>query len=272
MNDQYSIELSENIARYNDIVLRPFGINYIFKHAGGFYLPSTRCNYFEAETSISSKLLRGTPLEYSGNNKFLHYTSLQSLIAILKTRRIRLYDFNNFNDPTEFIYANKYFKKFDEPESLREYKRQLFGLSLCEFDDETVKNNINLWRLYADNGKGACITFEIDPSNIENLHDFSFSIEKEIRLFHFSKRQFYYKHESEIVKCELNKENKKVYYIEIPIDKFEDESIPFLKIQAIHLGYSLSNDSFSEAWDTISELNFPYNFKLGWTPIKEHLG
>lgn len=324
MEDPFTKELHENMSKYNDAVLKPFWTNNRFKRAGGMYPPDTRCDYFEAETSISSKLLHGTPLEYIGNNKFMHYTSLQSLIAILKTRTIRLYDFNNFNDPTEFIYASKYFRKFDGQIDLREYKRQLFGLSLCEFDENTVNNNIDLWRLYADYGRGACITFEIEQKNLDNLYDYSFgkikynsnsqniselegiierdsefqkshnfkcsnlqdviaplccfyksdlfAIENEVRLFHFSKRQFHYKHDSDEIKCELNKDHKKVYYVELPIDKHMDKSIPFLKIDTVHLGYNLSQDSMNEVMDTIRELYFPYYFKSGWTPIKQHLG
>ncbi len=321
--DSYTKELHENIEKYNDCVLKPFWANNKFKSGGGTYTPDKRCDYFHAETAISSKLLSGTPLEYKGNNKFLHYTSLQGLIAILKSQKIRLYDFNNFNDPTEFIYANKYFRNFEDKTYLKEYKRQLFGLSLCEFNEDTVNNNIDLWRLYADNGKGACITFEIEEENIKSLYDFSFGkinyksnsqniseldeiinrdmrfqkdndfkcsnlsdviaplccfyksdlfeIENEIRLFHFSERQFHYKHNSIDIKCELNKENKKVYYRELPIDKLKHKSIPFLKINTIHLGYNLSQDTFNEVSETIEELGFPYAFKLGMTPIKRHL-
>lgn len=321
--DNFTKELHENIEKYNELVLKPFWTNNRFESAGGTYVPNTRCDYFEAKTSISSKLLSGTPLEYKGNNKFLHYTSLQSLVAILKSQKIRLYDFNNFNDPTEFIYANKYFRNFDNKEYLKEYKRQLFGLSLCDYSEDTINNNIDLWRLYADNGKGACITFEIEQDNLDSLYEFSFGridykstsqniseldeiinrdkkfkeeynfecsnlsdvitplccfyksdlfkIEREIRLFHFSERQFHDKHKSNEVKCELNKENKKVYYRELSIDKLEHKSIPFLKINSIHLGYNLSYESFKEVSETIQELDFPYSFKLGMTPIKQHL-
>lgn len=322
LNDPFTKELHENMDKYNEIVLKPFWTQNRFKTAGGMYSPGKRCEYFEAETSISSKLLSGTPLEYKGNNKFLHYTSLQSLIAILKSQKIRLYDFNNFNDPTEFTYANKYFQKFDDPTHLTEYKRQLFALSLCEFEEDTINNNIDLWRLYADNGKGACITFEIDKENIENIYDYSFgkikynsnstniseldeiiardkkfkgdfdfqcsnlsdviaplccfyksdlfSIEKEIRLFHLSKRQFHYKHESDEVQCELNRDFKKVFFVELPIDKIIDKSMPFLKIKTVHLGYNLSQEAFNEVFETIRDLRFPYGFDLGWTPIKNH--
>lgn len=323
MDDPFSQELSDNIRKYNETVLQPFWKKSRFKMAGGMYAPDTRCDYFDAETSITSELLKGTPLEYQGNNRFLHYTSLQGLIAILKSKKIRIYDFNNFNDPIEFIYANKYFRNFSDPSELREYKRQLFALSMCEYSDDLVNNNIDLWRLYADNGRGACITFEIAQENLSNLHHFAFGkirynptpekikeldeilsrdlqfqhdnnfrcnnladlitplccfyksdlfkIENEVRLFHFSKRRLYDRHESETVECELNREGKKVYYIELPIDKEEDPSIPFLKIKTVHLGYNLSADTRYEVSDTIGELKFPYNFELGLTPVHKHL-
>lgn len=325
MDDPFTLELSDNIRKYNETVLQPFWKNSKFKMAGGIYAHDTRCDYFNAETSIYSELLKGTPLEYKGNNRFLHYTSLQGLVSILKSRKIRMYDFTNFNDPIEFIYANKFFRNFENPKELREYKRQLFALSMCEYSEDLVNNNIDLWRLYSDNGKGACITFEIASENLSQLHLFSFGkikynptpekiteldeilirdqnfqkennfrcknladiiaplccfyksdlfkIEKEVRLFHFSKRQFYDKHESKTVECELNRDGKKVYYVELPIDKEETSSIPFLKIKTVHLGYNLSPDTRFEVSDTIKELmsKFPYNFELELTPVQKHL-
>ena len=322
MDDPFTLELSENIHKYNETVLQPFWKKNRFRMAGGMYAPNKRCEYFDAETFITSELLNGTPLEYDGQNHFLHYTSLQGLISILKSRRIRLYDFNNFNDPTEFIYANRYFQNFSDDKELREYKRQFFALSLCDYSDELVNNNINLWRLYADNGKGACITFEVEQDNISKLHDFAFGrikynptperikeleeilerdakfqkennfrcnnlpdliaplccfyksdlfkIENEVRLFHFSKRRLFDRHESDAIQCELNRDGKKVYFIELPIDKEEDASIPLLKIKAVHLGYNISADTRYEVSDTIGELKFPYSFDLGITPVSRH--
>lgn len=105
----------------------------------------------------------------------MHYTSIKNLISILRSQSVRLYDFNNFNDSLEFVYANKYFLSKERIElELKEFKSQLFGLSLCEYNEDNITNNINLWRLYADNGNGVCIVFELVNENINEIYGYTF--------------------------------------------------------------------------------------------------
>lgn len=100
---------------------------------------------------------------------------MNSLISILRSQSVRLYDFNNFNDPLELVFANKYFSRQKNTDiELKEFKSQLFGLSLCEYNDENISNNINLWRLYANNGKGVCIVFEYNSDNHDLIYDYTF--------------------------------------------------------------------------------------------------
>jgi hypothetical protein len=160
MNDDF---FHDDLELYINNVLKPYWSNFKYSRAGGIYNPDIRKNHFNADVLISSDILNGTDIEYNPKGKlFLHYTSIKNLISILRSQSVRLYDFNNFNDPLEFVYANKYFLSKERIElELKEFKSQLFGLSLCEYNEDNITNNINLWRLYADNGNGVCIVFEL---------------------------------------------------------------------------------------------------------------
>lgn len=173
MEDEFLLELSKNIQAYKDFVFEDFWKTRNFSRAGGLYSPNRRCDHFNAENVLSSKIFNESKLAYNGAGLFLHYTSLSNLVSILKSQTIRLYDFNNFNDPTEFIYTHKLFKKYQGPNDLREYRRQLFGLSLCEYSEDLVCNSMDLWRLYADDGMGVCITFEISEENRNKMTDYT---------------------------------------------------------------------------------------------------
>lgn len=322
MDDEFSIELHNNIQSYKDFVFEDFWKTRNFSKAGGMYSPDTRCDYFEAENLLTSKIFGDTKLAYTGKGQFLHYTTIYNLVSILRTQTIRLYDFNNFNDSTEFIYAHKLFKQYHEPNDLREYRRQLFGLSMCEYSDDMVNNDINLWRLYGADGSGVCITFELSDENRNNMFDFAlgkiqycaktsrieplekivqrdqefttkynfkcnnlseivtplccfykskpFEIENEVRLFHFSKKVPFCRHDSKNVKCELNKYGKKVHFIELPVGIQTDSFIPFLKIKTIHFGYNMSQEQIDEFIEVFIELDFPYKINFEVTPVKKY--
>lgn len=101
---------------------------------------------------------------YTGN--FIHYTSLESLLNIINSQEIRLFNCKNLNDKLELKYAVKELGiKISESE-LELQRQNFFILSACEYDLELCNDDFNLWRLYSNSGAGAAIVFEI-----ENLKD-----------------------------------------------------------------------------------------------------
>lgn len=130
--------------------------------------------------------------------RFVHFTSLRSLLSILNERALRMYDVTHANDPNEIAYWLKSFVedtsifRDDEVESLNrklgEYRirfghqhpeilaleakiqrtarfqsirRTTTTLSMCRPDVLGGENALNLWRLYGDGGKGCAIELEI---------------------------------------------------------------------------------------------------------------
>ncbi len=93
---------------------------------------------------------------HAQGRKFLHYTKFSNLVEILKTKTIRLYDFNNFNDPSEYYFSQRLRSEMTE-DITGDDKGDLFAFSFNEGD----KEDFTMWRLYGDDGLGAAFEFEI---------------------------------------------------------------------------------------------------------------
>lgn len=111
-----------------------------------------------------SNLFEETVYEYKGNDKFLHYTSLFGVKAILETGFLRMSEFGNLIDKKELQYGAKIFQdnplfQFNE-EVLEQLKNNLFCLSACESNESTKRDSF-MWEVYADKGKGVLLEFEL---------------------------------------------------------------------------------------------------------------
>jgi hypothetical protein len=111
-----------------------------------------------------SKLLEGSPYEYKGNNDFLHFTTIQNAFRILKDGHIRMSEFRNFTDQKELAFAAQAFTnsphwEYEQPK-LDAIKNQIFALSACEYNENTLVNPY-LWEAYSHKGTGACLRFKL---------------------------------------------------------------------------------------------------------------
>jgi hypothetical protein len=116
----------------------------------------------------TNNLLKESPYEFSGENDFLHFTSLQSLIQILDTGHIRMSEFGNLIDKQELSYAASIFE--NEPlfsykeHELDLFKQSLFCLSLLEYSADTVINPF-MWEAYGKKGRGTCLRIKLTKPN-----------------------------------------------------------------------------------------------------------
>ncbi len=107
-------------------------------------------------------LLKGSDYEYDGDYKFVHFTSLQNLINILRSGFLRMSEFRNLQDKNEVNFAYEIFKDFDIQllEKIDKLKEELFCLSMSKYSDEIIRDQY-LWKTYGCNSKGCCIVFSI---------------------------------------------------------------------------------------------------------------
>lgn len=162
-----SINNHRNVDKFIKEVINPMFPNARFASSfmhSGYEEPATS---FEGKLSPIN-LFKDTDYEYKGDHKFIHYTSLLGLKAILETGYLRMSEFGNLIDKNELQYASEIF--IDNPifqikkEKLEQLKENLFCLSMCESNEKT-KRNAFLWEVYGDKGKGAVIEFELTKKN-----------------------------------------------------------------------------------------------------------
>lgn len=93
------------------------------------------------------------------NASFLHFTNISNLLEIIRSKKIRMSDFNSFKDRFELCYANN--NLVDIPSDFEDLKSCLFALSMCEDNED---NHSYMWEKYGDCGKGICIRLKLDKS------------------------------------------------------------------------------------------------------------
>ncbi len=100
---------------------------------------------------------------YKGQNQFIHFTKYDSCKAILKSKEFRLNSLDIMDDKLEVSYLHNIFKYLGLSEYPSSYlKRNLYALSLCNYDVEEKEESLNMWRDYGDNNKGAGLVLEMD--------------------------------------------------------------------------------------------------------------
>lgn len=160
----------ENVDKFRKEVINPIFPNASFARSLMVSSPDEPATSFNGQLSPID-LFKDTNYEYKGNGKFLHYTSLFGIKAILETGYLRMSEFGNLIDKHELLYASNVFKdnplfQFDNTE-LNFLKENIFCLSACQ-SNEITKRNALMWEVYGDKGKGVIIEFELTkkaPSN-----------------------------------------------------------------------------------------------------------
>ncbi len=107
---------------------------------------------------------------YNGPLKFIHYTSLRNLVNILNTGELRLFDLNNMTDPNELNYAFNHIADEINSDKIKTLKSQLFSISFCKYDEDSLPDDFEMWRLYGQDGNGVGIVISIDSENRDSWH------------------------------------------------------------------------------------------------------
>lgn len=116
-----------------------------------------------------------------GSNKFskvCRYTSLDSLTRIVSEQKISLCSIIGMNDRRECDYAaNKIGGVRDSAEAgeMLDKSNSCFIMSCVE---EKMKDDLTMWRLYEDGGKGVCLTFNVRNDEREDCEK-KYGVEKD---------------------------------------------------------------------------------------------
>lgn len=111
---------------------------------------------FRIDAPDQYRMYKNTEYNYTGDLKFIHWTSIENLCSILNTGEFRLYNLIKPEDQMEFSYAADL---LDLDEKKKEWiKKNYFTISFCKKRD---LYNRYLWERYGRNFKGVAIEFSI---------------------------------------------------------------------------------------------------------------
>lgn len=130
----------------------------------GYFGPAeaTRASDVRIDIADSNEANTGSPYFYNKAYKFIHYTSVQSLIHILRSKKLRLYNLHGMDDKKEFIVPLKYLNKNLSEYEINEIKKKIFCLSMCEVSLEEKGQSLPAWREYGANGHGVGVVLSFD--------------------------------------------------------------------------------------------------------------
>ena len=124
----------------------------------------------DAEDDLFKILLQKSESE-DDSKHVCRYTSLSSLFLALKDGNHVMCSITCMNDKGETSYADKYvgYGAFSSSSKSIKENNDCFILSCCNKD---MKDNLTMWRLYGNDGKGVCLEYDVDLSKIDNKEFF----------------------------------------------------------------------------------------------------
>lgn len=120
-------------------------------------------NVFTFKSNDEERLFHLFFLGQKQPRKVCRYCSLESLYQMLSNQTIRLYGLHGMNDNSEYQHAHKSFLGSELSEDDVEQMNRIYIMSGSEI---SKRDDLEMWRLYGDDGRGACLDF--DKKSIES--------------------------------------------------------------------------------------------------------
>ena len=137
-------------------------------------------NDWKKEDGVESKLIKAffekrknelllDKKSYDGYCSFYKYTSLNTLLKMLQSQKVRMYSLPAMNDRKEvgFLTSNeKCISDSEEDWTFHSVMREADKRFITSFS--ILEDDLNMWRLYGDDAKGVCLEFKAkyDTSNL----------------------------------------------------------------------------------------------------------
>lgn len=116
--------------------------------------------YFTLDDKSEQKML-STLLGSNKFSKVCRYTSLDSLMRIVSEQKISLCSIVGMNDRSECSYAAKKIGEVRDSAEAGEMLDKSDSCFIMSCVEEKMKDDLTMWRLYGDDGKGVCLTFNV---------------------------------------------------------------------------------------------------------------
>lgn len=123
--------------------------------------------FFDGQISTYN-IFDQTPYEYKGQNRFIHFTSLEKLKAIIETGYLRMASLDSLQDAEEVHFAGRvidpnYYNELDIA------SENLFSLSACESSFSNIANN-EMWMTYGDKHAGCILEYSFTKMELFRMN------------------------------------------------------------------------------------------------------
>ncbi len=124
-------------------------------------------NYFDGEISTTN-IFEQTPYQYKGQNRFIHFTNLEKLKAIVESGYLRMASLDSLQDTEEVHFAGKEI----DPNSFNDLdieSENLFSLSACESSTSNILND-KMWINYGDKYTGCILEYSFTKMELFRMN------------------------------------------------------------------------------------------------------
>lgn len=136
------------------------------------YDPASECYILKEETE--ARILGELMPQKAGNvDKIAKYTTFETLVAILKSGKMRMNSLVSMNDKTETDFLDEMLKSYKEKYE-QDYDKYLFADKEFITSFTTRIDDLDMWRFYGDNARGVCMVFKRDTKKNDRLYKINY--------------------------------------------------------------------------------------------------
>lgn len=136
------------------------------------YDPASKC--FVLKEEVEQNMLKDIKPERAAEpDEIAKYTTLDTLVAVLQSGKIRMNSIVSMNDKTEIGFLEEYIRNYKE-----DFDKYLFADKEFITSFTTRIDDLDMWRLYGDNARGVCMVFERINKDSDELFNISYIAEK----------------------------------------------------------------------------------------------
>lgn len=140
------------------------------------YDPASECLVLKEE--VEQNMLKNIKPERAVEpDEIAKYTTLDTLVAVLQSGKIRMNSIVSMNDKTETGFWEEYIRNYEEDFD-EECDKYLFADKEFITSFTTRIDDLDMWRLYGDNARGVCMVFERINKDSDELFNISYIAEK----------------------------------------------------------------------------------------------
>lgn len=136
------------------------------------YDPASECLVLKEE--VEQNMLKDIKPERAVEpDEIAKYTTLDTLVAVLQSGKMRMNSIVSMNDKTEIGFLEEYIRNYKE-----DFDKYLFADKEFITSFTTRIDDLDMWRLYGDNARGVCMVFERINKDSDELFNISYIAEK----------------------------------------------------------------------------------------------